>query len=57
MTSSRFSNILATMVQAACSAVLTPPDGRRHPGRAMLEQLILGESHPYGFRDLFDMAP
>lgn len=44
-------------IQAACSAVLTTPGGRRHPGRAMLEQLILGESHPYGFRDLFDMAP
>lgn len=44
-------------VQAACRAVLTTPDGRQHVGRAMLEQLFLGESAPYGFRDLLDFAP
>jgi hypothetical protein len=44
-------------IQAACRAVLTTPDSREHVGRAMLEQLIIGESRPYGFRDLFDLAP
>ena len=43
-------------IQAACRAVLTTPDGRQHTGRAMLEQLILGESEPYGLRELFDLA-
>ncbi|TAM08961.1 MAG: hypothetical protein EPN72_13380 [Nevskiaceae bacterium] len=44
-------------VQAACRAVLTLPDGRREVGRAMLEQLIIGASQPYGFKELFDLAP
>lgn len=44
-------------IQAACRAVLTLPDGRQREGRAMLEQLIIGESKPHGFKDLFDLAP
>lgn len=44
-------------IQAACKAVLTTPDGVAHQGRAMLEQLIIGESQHYGFKDLFDLAP
>lgn len=44
-------------IQAACRALLTTPDGRQHQGRAMLEQLILGASEPYGLRQLFDFAP
>lgn len=43
-------------IQAACRAVLTTPDGQQHAGRAMLEQLIIGESKPYGLRQLFDLA-
>lgn len=44
-------------VQAACRAVLTTPDGRRHAGRAMLEQFVLGEYQPYGLRGVLDPAP
>lgn len=43
-------------IQAMCRATLSLPDGT-HTGRAMLEQLIIGEYHPYGFKELFDMAP
>lgn len=44
-------------IQAACRAVLHLPGGERHEGRAMLEQLIIGESKPCGFRDVFDLTP
>lgn len=43
-------------IQAACKATLTTPDGRQHRGRAMLEQLIIGPSAPYGLHDLLDPA-
>jgi hypothetical protein len=44
-------------VQACSRAVLHLPDGTQENGRAMLEQLFIGESRPYGLKSLFDMAP
>jgi hypothetical protein len=43
-------------VQALVSATLTLPDGSRHAGRGVLEQLLIGPHAPCGFQALFDHA-
>lgn len=43
-------------IQALVSATMTLPDGTRHEGRGILEQLIFGPHAPSGFKDLFDLA-
>ena len=43
-------------VQAFSRVVLTGPDGLRHEGRGVLEQLIIGPHKPSGFKSLLDGA-
>ena len=42
--------------QALVLASLTLPDGSRHAGRGVLEQLIIGPHAPSGFREVYDLA-
>ncbi len=44
-------------VQSPCSAVLWLPDGTRHAGRGMVEQMLLGPHAPSGFASFLDAAP
>lgn len=44
-------------IQAFATATLTLPDGSRHEGRGILEQLIIGPHAPSGFKDILDPAP
>ena len=43
-------------VQAICEAQLTDARGSER-GKGVLEQLVIGAYDPYGFRELFDVAP
>lgn len=43
-------------VQALVRATLTLPDGSRHEGRGVLEQMFIGPHAPSGFREIFDLA-
>jgi hypothetical protein len=44
-------------VQAMSKAVLTLPDGSKHEGRGIVEQLIMGPHEPSGFTEMMDFAP
>lgn len=44
-------------VQALATAVLTLPDGSKHNGRGIVEQLIIGPHAPSGFKEMMDFAP
>lgn len=43
-------------IQALVAAELRLPDGSRHAGRGVLEQLFLGPHAPSGFTGIFDLA-
>ena len=43
-------------VQAICDAELSDARGSER-GKGVLEQLVVGAYEPYGFRELFDVAP
>jgi hypothetical protein len=43
-------------VQAPVAAEMHLPDGSRHRGRGVLEQLAIGPHAPSGFRELYDLA-
>ncbi len=43
-------------IQALVAAELLLPDGTRHVGRGVLEQLIIGPHAPSGFREIYDLA-
>ncbi len=43
-------------IQAISAATLTLPDGSRHQGRGVLEQLIIGPHRPSGFQQVYDLA-
>ena len=43
-------------VQALAAVTMTLPDGSRHSGRGVLEQLFIGPHAPSAFESLFDLA-
>ena len=43
-------------LQSLVLADLAMPDGSRHAGRGVLEQLIIGPHAPSGFREIYDLA-
>ena len=49
-------NIANNHVQALVAATMLLPDGSRHEGRGVLEQLIIGPHTPSGFTGVFDLA-
>ena len=50
------SSIANNHIQALVSATMILPDGSRHDGRGVLEQMIIGPHAPSGFTEVFDLA-